>query len=202
MNPDQLGEVLSSRVRLRIEDALSLRPRTLNELASLTGISIQGVLRHLKRLEDLRLVEERKVSAKSPKARRVYAAKGVSFGDFSHGSLTVVKATEKWPAGTRTRSGAQDLERTAGELMIERRRIRDEARRLGRMIDNHADDMEALTSTLGAMELSEDERLILEVILTEETLEEGVRVLSKYYGLVDRRSIDRALTKAKQNVRR
>jgi DNA-binding transcriptional ArsR family regulator len=192
VNPDQLSEVLSSRVRLKIEDALSLRPRTLNELASITGISVQGVLRHLNRLEELDLVEERKVSAKSPKARRVYAAKGATFGDYSTGSLTVVKATEKWPSDKRNQREGQNLEKMAGELLIQRRAIRDGAKRLGRMIDGLADDQEALASTLEAMRLSDEERLILEVLLTEETLEEGIRVLSRYYGFEDRRSMDTA----------
>jgi DNA-binding transcriptional ArsR family regulator len=200
MNPDQLAEVLSSRVRLKIEDALSLRPRTLNELASLTEISVQGVLRHLRRLEELGLVEERKVSAKVPKARIVYAAGPTVFGDYSAGGLTVVKATERWTGRGRDRGGVQDLERMAGELVIQRRRIRDEARRLGRMIDDLADDQDTLKSALGIMKLSDEERLILEVVLTEETVDEGVGVLSKYYGLEDRRSIDKALAKVRQNV--
>jgi DNA-binding transcriptional ArsR family regulator len=200
VNSDQLAEVLSSRVRLKIEDALSLRPRTLNELASLTDISVQGVLRHLKRLEELGLVEQRRVSAKAPKARMVYAAGATIFGDYSVGNVTVMKATERWTSGGRDRGSVQDLERMAGELVIQRRRIRDEARRLGRMIDDLADDQDALKSALGTMKLSDEERLILEVVLTEETVDEGVRVLSRYYGLEDRRSIDKALAKVRQNV--
>jgi len=200
VNPDALSEVLSSKARIRIEDAVSLRPRTLGELATITGISVQGVLRHLKILANLGLVEERRVSSKAPKARRVYVAKGTSLGDYSEGSLTVVKATGRVPPDKRGRRQSQELERMSGELLIQRRRIREEARRLGRMIDELVDSQQALTSALAGLRLDEEARLILEVLLTEETAEDGLRILSRYYGLNDRRSIDKALAEAKRNV--
>jgi DNA-binding transcriptional ArsR family regulator len=201
VNPDLLSEVLSSRVRLRIAGALSIRPRTLGELATTTGISVQGVLRHLKRLEELGLVEERKVPINAPKARRVYSAKGTMLGDYSSGDLVVVKATEKWQAENAS-GQVFDLERKAGELLVQRRRIRDEGKRLGRMIDDLADGQEALMAALAGMDLSGEERLVLEVIFTEDTVEEGVGALSKYYGIEDRRSIDKALAKVKHGADR
>jgi DNA-binding transcriptional ArsR family regulator len=200
VNPDVLGEVLSSRARVRIEDAVSVRPRTLGELAEITGISVQGVLRHLKILVKLGLVEERRVASKAPKARRVYAAKGVSLGDYSVGGLTVVKATERVPSERRGRRQPRDLERVSGELLIQRRRIRDEAKRLGRMIDDLVDSQQALAAALGNLNLNDEQKLILEVLLTEETAADGLRVLSRYYGLGDRRSIDKAQSEAKRNV--
>jgi hypothetical protein len=48
------------------------------------------------------------------------------------------------------------------------------------------------------MNLSNEERLMLGVVLTEETAEDGAKVLSKYYGIDDRRSIDNALAKARR----
>ena len=200
MNPEVLSEVLSSKARIEIEDAVSIRPRTLGELAAITGISVQGVLRHLKILTELGLVEERKIPSKAPKARRVYAAKGVSLGDYSAGGLTVVKATERVPSEGHGRRQRQDLERMSGELLIERRRIRDEARKLGRMIDELVDSQQALASALAGLKLDAEGRLILEVLLTEDTVGDGLRVLSRYYGLDDRRSIDKALAEAKRNV--
>jgi DNA-binding transcriptional ArsR family regulator len=197
VNPDDLSEVLSSRARVKIEDAVSLRPRTLGELAAITGISVQGVLRHLKILAKLGLVEERKISSKAPKARRVYAARGTSLGDYSSGGLVVVKATERVPTQKRVRRQSQDLERMSGELLIQRRRIRDEAKKLGRMIDELVDSQQALSSALGGLKLDNEGRLILEVLLTEETAADGLRILSRYYGLDDRRSIDKALAEAK-----
>jgi DNA-binding transcriptional ArsR family regulator len=200
VNPEDLGEILSSRARVKIADALSVRPRTLGELATATGISVQGVLRHLKMMAELGVVEERKMTSKAPKARRLYAAKGTAFGDYSAAGLTVVKSTEKWPSQGYGRRKAQDLEKMSGELVLKRRRIREEALKIGRMIDELADDQQALEAVLDEMPLSDEERLILEVVLTEETTGEGLRVLSRYYGIDDRRSIDKALAVAKRNV--
>jgi DNA-binding transcriptional ArsR family regulator len=196
--PDFMEEVLSSRAKLRIMDAVSVRPRTLGELSDLAGISVQGVLRHLNRLVDLGLVEERSLARAAPKARRVYAAKSTRVRDYSTGGNTVVKAT----AGSvgEGRGKVRDLERAAGDLLIQRRRIREEVRRLGRMIDEAADEQDNLAAAIGGLPLPSGERLILEVVLTEDTLEEGARVLAKYYGLGDRRSIETALTKAKRLV--
>ncbi len=200
MNPDQLNEIVSSKVRLTIASALAVRPRTLNELASMTGITVQGVLRHLKRLQELGLVEERRVPAISPKARRVYAAKSSAMRDYSLGDLMVVKATDEQGEKADRRSSGSDLERTAGDILIQERRVREAARKLGRMIDELADEQRALSASLVGMDLSQEERLVLEVLLTEETIAEGARVLSRFYGIEDRRSIDKALAKARQNV--
>ena len=47
MDETKLGEVVSSKARLIIADLVSRRPRTLRELSQVTGISVQGVLKHL-----------------------------------------------------------------------------------------------------------------------------------------------------------
>ena len=199
MAPDLMEEVLSSRVRLRIMDSVSVRPRTLGELSDLTGISVQGVLRHLKKLSGLGLVEERPISRVAPKARIVYAARSARIRDYSTGGYTVVKSTEEVEEGDET-AKIRDLERVAGDLLILRRRAKEEARRLGRMIDEAADEQAYLAASVRSLPLSQSERLILEVALTEDTLDDGARVLSKYYGLDDRRSIERVLNKAKAIV--
>lgn len=200
MSAGQLDEVLSSGVRLKIADAISQRPRTLGELSYTTGISVQGVLRHLRRLEKVGLIEERRVTASAPKARRVYAAKGAILQDYSAGNLTVAKLVETWPEARRPRKQGAELESMAAEVLILRRRVREEAKRIGKMIDEAAQSQEELEAALAGMHLSEEERLILEVILTEETVEDGIRALSKFYGMEDRRSIDEALAKARRDV--
>ncbi len=191
-----MGEVLSSRHRVKIADAMSVRPRTLGELASLTGISVQGVLRHLRKLTELGLVEERKLGSDTPRARRVYAAMAMSLSDYSLPGLTVVKATELLPP-RRDAPQRRDLERMSGELLIQRRRISDEARKLGRMIDDLVDDQAALIAALDGLPLTGRQRLFLQVLLTEETRADGERALSRFYGIDDRRSIDEALALAK-----
>ena len=104
------------------------------------------------------------------------------------------------PPGPGKGQSLRDLEGLSGDILLQRRRVRDEARRIGRMIDDLVDDQEALAAALEEMPLGEQERLILEVLFTEETMADGVGVLSRYYGLDDRRSIDKALAKAKGNA--
>jgi DNA-binding transcriptional ArsR family regulator len=203
MASDPVAGFLSSRTRLRIADLLSTRPRTLGELAELTGVSIQGVLRHLRKLVDMGLVEERSVSAKGVNVRKVYLAKGVRVGDFSVGDLTVVKLSrnEAFPASSR--EPVTDLEYLAEEVLLQRRRIKDQARKLGRMIDTLVDDETKMDGLLRMMDLKESERLVLQTVFTEDSLEEGERVLSRHYGLKDgRRSIEKALAEAKRSAKR
>jgi DNA-binding transcriptional ArsR family regulator len=198
MDRRTLDQILSSGVRLRIVDSLSVRPRTLRELASLTGITVQGVLRHLKILMTLGLVDERKLPIKGLKARTVYASKGYVVGDHSTPDLVVVKPTKR-PAILPVR-GASDLEGTSGDILVLQRRVKDQVRRLGRVVDELVEEQEELRGALDGLDLGPEGRLILEVALTEETLADGLRVLSKYYGIEDRRSIEKALAEAKRSV--
>jgi DNA-binding transcriptional ArsR family regulator len=194
-----LDEVLSSSAKLKIENALSVRPMTLAELASTTGITVQGVLRHLKRLAVLGLAEEKRLPTRNLKARTVYVAAGEVIGNYSTSDLIVVKPTRKLPTGTPRAGGPLSLEERAADILLLQHRVKDQAKKLGRLIDELADEREALRSGVEGLHVSPEEGLILEVILTEETLEDGLRVLARYYGIEDRRSIDIALAKARRS---
>ena len=200
MEKGTIDEVLVHGARLKIADAVSLRPRTLTELADITGISVQGVIKHLKRLSQLGLVEERKAPASVTKARRVYVARGASVGDYSAKDLAIVKLSRASRPEKTGHAKSQDLESLAADILFQRRRIRDEARKLGKTIDQLVEEEELLNAALETGPFTDDERLILLSLLTEETIEDGVRVLSKYYGVEDRRSIDKALAKARHRV--
>lgn len=180
-------------------DSVSVRPRTLGELSDIAGISVQGVLRHVKRLMELGVVEEVRLSKAAPKARIAYVAKGARVRDYSSGGYAVVKSTEG-VGGPQRKGKVRDLERASGDLLILRRRIREETRKLGRMIDEAADEQDVLADSVRSLPLAPAEKLIVEVVLTEDTLEDGIRVLSNYYGIDDRMSIESALSKAKQIV--
>ncbi len=200
MQKGTIDEILVQGARLKIADAVSVRPRTLTELADITGISVQGVIKHLKRLSQLGLVEELKAPASVTKARRVYVARSASVGDYSSKDLAIVKLSKAARPEKRKHAKNQDLESLAADVLFQRRRIRDEARKLGKMIDRLVEEEELLNGALEAGPFTDDERLILQNLLTEETIEDGVRVLSKYYGVEDRRSIDKALAKARHSV--
>lgn len=175
----------------------------MGELAAATGISIQGVLKHLRKLEELGLVEEKSVRSPGLAVRKVYAAKGGRLGDFSAGDLTLVKLSRKSPAPAEEPDRPVDLEYLAEEAILRRRRIQDQTRRLGRMIDDLIEDESRIMAALDSMDLNDTERLILQVIFTEESLEEGEHVLSEYFGLRDgRKSIEKALSKARHQVKK
>ena len=58
-------------------------------------------------------------------------------------------------------------------------------------------------AALESMDLSDTERLILQVLFTEESLEEGERVLLEHFGLQDgKKSIERALSKARRHIKK
>lgn len=199
---DPLPEIISSRVRIKVADLISTRPRTLGELAAATGISIQGVLKHLRKLEELGLAEEKSVRSPGLAVRKLYVAKGARLGDFSAGDLTLVKLSQKPSAPAEGPDRFVDLEYLAEETILRRRRIRDQTRRLGRMIDDLVEDESRIKAALESMDLNDTERLILQVLFTEESFEEGKRVLSEHFGLQDdKKSIEKALSKARQQVK-
>ena len=123
---------------------------------------------------------------------------GLHVGDFTYGDLTIVKMSRIGAVQKPSGGGAYaELERLAEEFMFERRRIREEARRLGRMIDDLVSDEVRLSSLLSAMRLREDERLVLHTYFTEESRREAEESLEESYGVRNaRRAIDQALQKA------
>ena len=197
MTSDTISEVMSSKTNLRIAALVSIRPRALSELAELVGVSIQAVLKHLKRLERLGIVQKEKIAGGGVSVRYVYAAKDYLVGDFSTGDLTIVKLSSRAREKVSPKDPLSHLEFLAEEAIVQRRRIREEARKLGRLIGDLVDDEVRLDRTIDSMGLQAGERLILHALYTADSIDEGQKVLSKHYGLRDgRRSIDRVLAKA------
>lgn len=194
-----LEEVVSSKARLRIVDLLSVRPRTLKELADLNGISVQGVLKHITRLEKLGLISETKVDASALRVRKVYSMKGVRIGDFSYGGLTVVKMSTSTERPAHSDEPLRELELLAADTLVERRRIRDQARRLGRMIDELANTEARIHGLVEGLGTDDQDRLLLSAAFTEESLEEAEKVLSEHFGLREpRRALEKALSRARK----
>ena len=197
MASEELGEILESKARLRIADAISVRPRTLKELADITGITVQAVLKHLEKLKELGVADEKGLSSTQLPARRVYAMKGFHVGDFSNGDLTIVKMSRVGgPEAPTVQPGIEELERLSEDFLVQRRRIREESRRLGRMIDSLVADEQRLSGLVGSLRLRDDEKLMLHAYFTEESAGEAEEGLREHYGLSDsRRAIDQVLRK-------
>ena len=203
MGSDIVSKVISSRSRLKIADLLSIRPRTLKELAELTGISVPGVLKHLSKLRMLGLLQQRKVSGGVLQARTIYSIRGAHIGDFSVGDLTVVKLTQGKPGEPKSRDPIAEIQSLAEDSIVQRRRIREQSRRLGRLIDDLVQNEGRLSALVESLQVNDNEKILLLAAFTEETMEEAEKSLSRHHGLIDpRKSIDRALANAKRNAKR
>lgn len=199
MNQKALEEVVSSKVRLQIADLISVRPRTLQELADITGLTVQGVLKHLTRMKRLDIVAEDKVEGGTLPIRKVYAAKSARIGDFSHGDLTVVKVTDTAERSASSDNPVSELESLAADSIIQKRRVRDQARRLSRTIDELVATQTRISGILNGLEIADDDRMLLQAAFTEESLEEAERSLSAHFGLREpRRAIEKALARARK----
>lgn len=199
MSDEILKSVVSSRVRLRIADLLSSRPRTLRELASLTGISVQGVLKHLGKLEELGLASRQRVRAGEMGVRKVYSAKGTHIGDYSAGDLTVVKLSRYRPRPVTSTDPVRELEEVSEGLLLQKRRIRDSSRRLRRLIDELVEDQARMEGLITSLDLTDEERLIIQTAFSEESLEEAEKALKEHHGVADaRRALEKALSKARR----
>ena len=181
-NPD-LEHVVASRTRLRIADLLSTRPRTLGELAESTHISVQAVLKHLAKLAEVGLVEALTlIRPKRLGVRKVYTVKKTLVGDYSRGSLMVVNLSEAARGGTiPSKDGYRELERLAEDSIIQKGRIRDQARRLARMIKELDGFESRLKEGIGRLPLTEEEKLVAYVMFTEDTEAEAVKTLRSHY---------------------
>src|SRR2546427_9045565 len=175
-----------------IGQLISTRPRTLRELAERTGISIQGVLKHLEKLKKMGLIEQRTLSRpKYLAVRKAYSLKGSNLGDFSRGSLMIVNlSAEREEEELGAKDVYADLNGMAEELLIQGRRIKDQARRLQRMIDEFSATEWRLKRSVESLDLDPEEKLIAETVFTEDTMESAATVLSKFYGC---RSPDQAI---------
>ena len=189
--------LLSSPTRIRIAELVSRRPRTLRELAKLTGVSIPGVLRHIEAMGKAGLIHEDRLATKELPVRKVYSLQGVKVMDFSVGDLTILKVSAK--KGTKVEA-ARSLERQAMDIMLGWRRVRDKAKRLARAIDELGENEEMLARSVEGLDLTDEERIVLLTVLTEETVGDAERVLVRIQGMREaRRSIDEALATARRN---
>ena len=190
--------LLPSSTRLRIAELISRRPRTLRELSRLTALSVPGVLRHIEAMNRAGLIHEERVQVRMLPARKLYSLKGMRVIDFTVGDLSIFKVAIDKPVKER---GVRDLESLAMEILVGRRVIREKAKRLARAIDELVENEEILAKEIDGMELTDEERLILLTIFTEETADDAERVLTRIQGMKEaRRSIEEALAKAKHNV--
>jgi len=182
-----IEEIASSRARLKISSLISSRPRTLGELAQVTGISIQGVLKHLKKLEGEGVVKEWSMpSGKYLRPRKLYYMESHKVADFSQGDLLVASLGRVTEHELGPRDKVYDeLDRLAQDIIMQERRVRELSRRMLRMIDEVVDSESRIGALIASTEMAADERQVAHLIFGDDGPERARKILSEHYGCPD-----------------
>lgn len=196
-----VSDLSTSTVRLKIANILSTRPATLSELADATGISVQGVLKHLKKLADVGILEEKEMrGGKYLRGRKLYHLNGRKVADYSEGDLLVAtlgRASEEGPV--RVKDAYQELDWLAQDIVILRRRARELSQRMRRMLDEVTEDESRMGALIEGLDLSQEEQQIAYLIFAEHTPENARKTLRDHYGCVDP---DAAMRSVSAKIRR
>ena len=116
--------------------------------------------------------------------------------------MVVKTKPREWNAEAVTGPPLRTLQALSEDTLVQRLRIREEARRLGRMIDELFGTEERLNGAIESIKLTDEERLVVRAYFGEETPEEAVEVLTKNFGIADaRRTIERGLRKVRKDVK-
>jgi predicted ArsR family transcriptional regulator len=182
-----IENLANSRQRLKIASFLSSRPSALGELASLTGISVQGVLKHLNKLaEEGILKEQTMVGGKYLRQRKLYSIGKRKVVDYSGDDLLLAAlgraATTLEPEEGAREPYYEKLDWLAQDIIILRRRARDLSHRLKRVLDEVIEDESTIEGLLEGLPLSQEERQIAYLIFTADSPENAKATLKEHYG--------------------
>lgn len=172
---------------MKIASLISIRPRTLGELAEMTGISVQGVLKHLVRLRKSGFLTESELrGGKYLRYRKVYSIEGRRIVDLSQGDLMVAYFSKQFNLQEgKVKASYEELETVAEDMIITRRRIRDTIKRLERLIEELSYSQERLMTITRTIGLDREEEQIARILFTEDGIDDTKKTLSRYYGLKD-----------------
>ncbi|MBI2649374.1 MAG: ArsR family transcriptional regulator [Thaumarchaeota archaeon] len=182
-----IDDIVSSNSRMKIAGLISIRPRSLGELAEITGISVQGVLKHLVRLRKSGFLTESELrEGKYLRYRKVYSIEGRRIVDFSQGDLMVAYISKQFNLQEgKVKASYEELETVAEDMIITRRRIRDAIKRLERLIEELSYGQERLMTITRTIGLDREEEQIARILFTEDGIDDTKKTLSRYYGLKD-----------------
>jgi predicted transcriptional regulator len=182
-----IEDIASSRIRLKLASLLSSRPATLSELGAATGISVQGVLKHLAKLEDAGIIHEESMKGgKFLRPRKLYFIESRKIGDYSDGDLLVSTLSRSSREPPQVSGDAyHELSSLAEDILILKSRARDLSHRMRRVMDGISEDQTRITALIDGLSLSPDERQIAYLIFTEDTPEQARAILKEHYGCSD-----------------
>jgi predicted ArsR family transcriptional regulator len=181
-----IESIASSRVRLSIASLITIRPRTLTELAELTGVSVQAVLKHLARLDREGLVGRSSLGqGEHLRQRKLYSLKTAGVEGYAHKDIIVAALTSPRPAAGTAPGRYSELEGLAEEVIFRRARMRDVLKRLERAIGEVAEEEARLRGAIEGVGLSPEDKQIAAVIFTEDDAQSAKTVLRKHFGCPD-----------------
>lgn len=182
-----IEEIASSRARLTIASLLSSRPRTLGELAETTGISVQGVLKHLKVISRSGILRTRSLTrGRFLRSRKLYYIDTRRVADYSQDDMIVATLGEERVAAQVVADDPYaELDRLAQDVILMRRRVRDVSERMRRMIEETTDDETRISRLIEGLDLSAEDRQIAYLLFGDDRPEEVRRILRQHYGCSD-----------------
>lgn len=179
-----IEDIANSRVRLTIASAISSRPRTLGELAEVTGISVQGVLKHLNRLSESGILKTRSLpSGRYLRPRKLYFIDSRRVANYSEGEMIVATLGEQTGSRElRVEDPYAELDGLAQDVIVMRRRARELSARMKRMIDEVTENESRIALLIEGLRLSPEEKQIARLIFGDDGPEQARRILREYYG--------------------
>jgi predicted ArsR family transcriptional regulator len=179
-----IEDIANSRARLTIASLISSRPRTLGELAETTGISVQGVLKHLKRLSESGILKEKSLtSGKYLRPRKLYYIDTRRVAEYSQGGMIVATLGNETSVGDlKVDDPYTELDRLAQDIILLRRRARELSERMKRMIEEVTEDESRIARLIDGLNLSSEEKQIAYLIFGDDRPELARRVLREHYG--------------------
>ena len=189
-----IEEIANSRARLTIASLISSRPRTLGELAETTGISVQGVLKHLKKLSEAGMLKVKGLPAgRYLRPRKLYYIDTRRVADYSRGDMIVATLGDELDdddtSGTSEPMAAIDpyaeLDRLAQDIILLRRRARELSIRMKHMTEEVTENESRIAKLIEGLQLSPEEKQIAYLIFGDDRPEQARRILKEHYGCHD-----------------
>jgi predicted transcriptional regulator len=184
MKMTTIEEIASSRVRLTIANLLSSRPRTLGELAETTGISVQGVLKHLKVISRSGILKTKSLAhGRFVRARKLYYIDTRRVADYSQEDMILATiGAEKVPGEVVAGEPYVELDRLAQDVILMKRRVRDLSERMRRMMEETTEDESRISHLIEGLALTPEERQIAYLLFGDDRPEKVRRILRQHYG--------------------
>ena len=183
----KIEDIANSRARMTIASLISSRPRTLGELAETTGISVQGVLKHLKRLSDLGLLTTKSLhSGRHLRQRKLYYISTRKVAGYSDEGMIVATLGEEAPSdGLVVDDAYGELDKLAQDIILLKRRARELSDRTKRMIEEVTENESRIARLIDGLKLTPEERQIAYLIFGDDGPEKARRILREHYGCRD-----------------